>query len=131
MSFTPELSHVGMGHEVCPVCCKEHTETVLLNTRLRKTLHQHMLTGWSMCPECNKLKQDGYVALVECSNTPSSLEDADRTGAIAHVRASVWPHLFNSPVPNKGLAFIEVGVIAKLQEKVDEKVDEQASSQEL
>jgi len=111
-----DKSHVGLGHEVCPVCGKEHTESVLLDKLLRNTLTRHKFTGWSMCPECKTLQGGGYIALVEVSNaTTPTLENADRTGIIAHVKASVWEQLFNTPVPNRGLCFVEVGVIGKLK----------------
>jgi len=113
-----EKSHVGMGFHVCPVCGKEHDEVVLLNRRLRNTLTNHMFAGWSMCEEHQKLRDNEYIALVEVINQPTSLADAVRTGQLAHVRSSVYPHFFNSEPPPGGIAFVEVGVIAKLQDAI-------------
>lgn len=103
-----------MGYHVCPVCLKEHDEVVLLDRRMRDTLTNHEFVGWELCEEHLKLFNDGYVALVECENQPTGLADAKRTGAIAHIRAEAWPHIFNVPVPPKGLCFVEKGTIEVL-----------------
>lgn len=111
-----EKSHVGTGVSVCPVCGHEHDEVVLVHKRLQKTLSQHMFMGWAMCGEHQSLKDEGYIALVEVANTsPPTLENAQRTGRIAHVRATAWPDIFNVPVPDKGMAFVEQGTIDVLQ----------------
>lgn len=116
-----QKSHVGMGHSLCPICCKEHDEVVLVDTRLRQTLTKDMITGWAMCPEHKRLKDEGYVALVEVSNTNApTLENAVRTGNLAHVRAEAWPHLFNVPVPERGMCFVEPGAIQKLQKVTED-----------
>ena len=111
-----EKSHVGMGVSVCPVCGCEHDEVVLLDKHLRKTLTRHQFMGWAMCAEHKRLKEEGYVALVEVSNKGApTLENAQRTGMIAHVRKAMWTSIFNVPAPEKGMAFVEQGTIEKLQ----------------
>lgn len=110
-----EKSHVGMGFTVCPVCGAEHDEVVLLNTQLRNTLSPRQAIGWGMCPEHQKLRDEGYIALIGTSNEPHSLNDAIRTGELAHVRASVWPTIFNTPVPEKGICFVQSEVIQMLK----------------
>lgn len=113
-----EKSHVGMGHSLCPVCGAKHNEVVLLDKHLRKTLTRDMITGWELCPEHQQLYADGYVALVECTNESSpTLMTADRTGMLAHIRRSVWTKIFDSRPPEGPLAFVQEGVISKLQEK--------------
>ena len=80
-------SHVSMEQHVCPVCGKTHdTGAILLDRRLRQTFDRFTVTDYELCPEHAKLHADGFVALVECSNGPTSLRDARRTGNIAHVR---------------------------------------------
>jgi hypothetical protein len=114
-----DKSYVTLETSACPVCGTQHdTGAVLLDTRLRDKFEHKTCTGWQLCPEHKKLADDGYVALVECSNQPTSLEKANRTGALAHIRRSAWENIFNTPAPKGPLAFVEVGVIAKLQEKV-------------
>lgn len=108
-------SHVGMGVTVCPICLKEHDEVVLLDRRLKDSLSPKSFVGWGMCPEHQQMKNDGYIALIECSNKPTGLVDAQRTGELAHVRANLWSQLFNIPAPSHGLCFVEAGTIAKLQ----------------
>jgi len=116
--MTSEKSHVGMGYHLCPVCGNKHDEVVLLDKRLKATLARENFMGWAMCAEHQKLRDDGYIALVECKNTSpvSKLEDADRTGRLAHIRTEVFKELLNMLVPEGGLAFVEDGLIAKLQE---------------
>jgi hypothetical protein len=117
-----EKSHVGMGVHVCPVCGLEHDEVVLVQTRmgLPPKLTRNMFAGWQMCPEHQKLQDDGYTAMIEVSNKPTGLADAIRTGQIAHVRNEAWPRIFDSQPPAGGIAFAEVGLFAKLQEKVED-----------
>ena len=108
-------SHVGMGYTLCPVCLTEHDEVVLLDRRLRNSLEQHQATGWGMCPSCANKKAEGYIALIGATNEPRSLNDVVRTGDIVHIRSSVWPNIFNSPVPDKGIAFVQPEVIEYLK----------------
>lgn len=110
-------SHVGMGHHVCPVCGLKHDEVVLLNRFLRDTLTDNMFMGFALCPEHQKLWDDGYVALVEVSNQPKDFQSAERTGNLAHVRAEAFSRLFDQPAPEKAIAFVEIGVIQKLKEQ--------------
>lgn len=107
-------SHVGLGFSVCPVCGIKHDEVVLLNMHLRNSLRKDNFMGWSMCVEHKKLELE-YVALVEVSNTTQpTLENAIRTGVVAHVRREAWPIVFNSKVPNVPMVFVECGVVDKL-----------------
>ena len=111
-----EKSHVGLAQHVCPVCTKEHDPVVLLDKRLKNTLTNHEFAGWSLCPEHQKMADEGYIALVECANPDApTLETAKRTGTLGHVRTEVWGKLFNIPPPKTKMAFIEVGVLDRLQ----------------
>lgn len=114
-------SYVGMAYHVCPVCGTEHDPAVLLDRRMRNTLTDHEFAGWQMCPEHQKLKDGGYVAMIEVSNKPTGMANALRTGQIAHVRSEAWPKIFNSPVPPAMVAFAEVGLFAQLQEQVEDR----------
>jgi hypothetical protein len=120
MSTThPDLNYVGMGVHICPVCLKEHDEVVLIDKCLRPTLKRRNFVGWALCTEHEELWQNGYIALIECTNSQqTTLEGAERTGAVAHVRKEVWPHIFNTPVPNTPIAFVQQGVIDRLQAMV-------------
>lgn len=119
-----DKSFVTLEQSQCPVCGKcFDTGSLLLDRRLRETFERHTVTGIEMCPECKKLRDDGYIALVEIDPARSQMggglvkpEDAWRTGRKAHIREAVWSKVFPSlPVPPKGLAYIGPGVIESLQ----------------
>jgi hypothetical protein len=110
-------SHVSLGQHVCPVCLSVHDSgEVLLDRRLQNSLEQRTITDWGMCPEHQKLKDDGFVALVELAEAPARGAHplhTPRTGRIAHIRESAWP--FNIPVPPGKVVVVEVGVIDRLR----------------
>ena len=108
-------SYVGMGFSLCPVCGTKHDEVVLLDKSLRNSIEKDNFMGWALCPEHERLRTEGYIALIEVRNESKGLEEADRTGAIAHIHAGAWPHIFNQPLPDKGIAFVQEGVITQLQ----------------
>lgn len=109
-------NYVGMGVHVCPVCLKEHDEVVLIDKSLRPTLEKRSFMGWAMCAEHEERWREGYIALIECSDDRQpTLENVNRTGAIAHVRKEAWPCIFNTPAPDTPIAFVEQGVIERLQ----------------
>lgn len=115
----PDLQYVGIGAHVCPVCLKEHDEVVLIDERLRPTLQRRNFMGWALCGEHKVRWQEGYIALIEYSNNEQpTLDNAERTGVVAHVRKEAWPHIFNAPVPNTPIAFVQQGVIDQLRAMV-------------
>lgn len=115
----PDRDYVGMGVHVCPVCLKEHDEVVLIDERLLPTLQRRNFVGWALCTEHEARWQKGYIALIECSNNEQpTLDNAERTGAVAHVHKEAWPHIFNAPVPNTPIAFVQQGVIDQLRAMV-------------
>lgn len=114
-----EKSYVGMGLHVCPVCGTEHDEVVLLDKRLRNTLERDNFMGYALCPEHAALRVE-YIALVECKNSSAGksmkMEEADRTGVIAHIRRTAAKQIFNMPLPDDlDFVFVEVGVIEALK----------------
>lgn len=118
-------SNVSFEKRLCPVCCEEHlTDSLLLDTRGRDSLERETLTGWGLCPEHQKLADDGYIALIAIDparsttkNGAITLEGAWRTGAIAHIRRSAWPNLFDMPLPDGALAFIEQAAFDELEQR--------------
>ena len=131
-----EKSHVGLEAKLCQVCGSQYeTGSILLESRLthynphknpprelRKTLDHMNVTGvGGFCTKCDKLHKDGFVALIGVNNAPEEGEDilkqenADRTGAIAHLRKEAWERVFNSPVPHGGMVFCDQEVIEKLE----------------
>ena len=115
-------SHVGIDTKICPVCGIEHDVGVLLDRRLKNTLEHKNVTGFEMCPEHQKLMDDGYVALVGCDESQSDIEPngsikpqgAYRTGAIAHVKRAVFNEFFTVPVPDGMMCFVPTNLITQL-----------------
>jgi hypothetical protein len=113
-------SFVSVEQAVCPVCGRVHdTGALLLSKTLRPVFEHTTITRYELCPEHKAKADEGYVALVECSNEPTSIEDAFRTGAIAFIRREAWDKCFNTPAPPGPMGFCMIGVITQLQEKVN------------
>jgi hypothetical protein len=121
-----EKSHVSMERHLCLVCGTEYdTGTILLDRRLRASLKRYTTTGWGLCPEDQRLFDDGFVALVECdpgkSGIPSSADrlkptQAYRTGRVLHLKRDAFGRVFNVPIePSLPSVFVEPGVIEKLE----------------
>ncbi len=109
---------------VCPVCAKEHATGILFNQRLRHTLDPKTVTGWEMCPEHQKMKDEGYIALVGIDHAKSdvglTLGGVWRIGMFAHLRGHVWPQIFNVPPPEKKLCFVDkdtLDLLAKIPQE--------------
>ena len=111
-------SHVSLGQVQCPVCgVLSDSVEILLHARLKPVLDRHTVTGWGMCPEHQKLKDEGYIAIIEADGPPPSGDtglNTPRTGRYLHMRASVWPRIISLPVPSKGIAFVGVETMEKL-----------------
>lgn len=120
-----DKSHVSLEQHVCLVCGTSFdTGAILLDRRLRASMGRFTATGWGLCPEHQKLFDDGFVALIECDPQRSGAqaggrlrpEQAYRTGKVAHLRRSVFVNVFNAPIDDKqACVFIEPGVIDQLQ----------------
>ena len=120
-----DRSHVSLEQHVCLVCgATFDTGNLLLDRRLRASMEHHTKTGWGLCPEHQKMADDGFVALVECDPQRSSApgagrmkpEQAYRTGRLAHLRRAVFTQVFNVPLDDKQVCvFVEPGVIEQLQ----------------
>lgn len=110
-------SHVSVEQAQCPVCLTTFdTGTILLNRRLKPSMEHTTITHHKLCEKCEKLKADGFVALIELEREPRNGEHplhAPRTGNVAHVRASAWP--FGGEPPERMICVVEKGVIARLQ----------------
>jgi hypothetical protein len=119
-----DKSHVSLEQHVCLVCgVAFDTGNLLLDKRLRASMERHTATGWGLCPEHQRLADDGFVALVECdpqrSGSPGGRlkpEQAYRTGRLAHLKRHVFTQVFNVPIEaNQACVFVEPGVIEQLQ----------------
>lgn len=121
-----DKSHVSLEQHVCLVCgTRFDTGAVLLDRRLRASMERHTATGWGLCPEHQKLSDEGFVALVECdpqrSGSPAGggrvkPEQAYRTGRLAHLKREAFAQVFNVPIAaDQPCVFVEPGVIEQLQ----------------
>lgn len=128
-----DKSHVSMEQKVCVVCTtKFDSGAILLDRRLKQSMERYTTTGWGMCPECDKLRQAGYVALVGCDSEKSEIRDgivdpsgAYRTGKIVHIKEEAFVRVFNAPVPRNKVVFSDQTVLDKLEKMKEGKdVDE-------
>ena len=121
-----DKAYVSMEQAVCPVCgCTFDTGSILLDRRLKNSMERHTTTHMEMCPEHNKLFNEGYIALIETTSQPGAngllkQENALRTGQLCHVSRRMWDHVFDVEAPEGGIVFVEPGVIDKLKGMVDE-----------
>lgn len=95
-----EKSYVSMEQRVCLVCGERYdTNSLLFDRRLKDSFERYTVTGYGLCPEHQKMNDDGYLALIECSNTHSgdtlSTQNADRTGRVAHIKREFAKSIFN------------------------------------
>jgi hypothetical protein len=115
-------SHVSIEQHVCPVCSIAHdTGAILLDKRLKQTMHMHTATGYGLCPEHKEKADQGYIALVELDPKRSVIrndvvkpEDAYRTGRFAHIRREAWDKVFDLPAPELSVVCIEPAVFDAL-----------------
>lgn len=120
-----DKSHVSLEQHVCLACGKPFdTGAILLDKRLRASMERHTATGWALCPEHQKLSDDGFVVLVECDLQRSGSqasgrmrpEQAYRTGRLAHLKREAFAQVFNvSIAADQPCVFVEPGVIEQLQ----------------
>ena len=117
-----EKSIVSMEQKLCKICGKTHgTNALLLQSRgiNHPKLDKFTLTGYDYCKECKTKIDDGYIALVEISNTPTEgqsklkLEEGNRTGNLCFIRKTAFEQIFNVSHKND-MMWIEIGVLDKL-----------------
>lgn len=128
-----DKSYVSLEQRVCLVCGTSFdTGNLLLGKRLRASMKRHTTTGWGLCPEHQKLFDDGFVALVECDPERSGVPadgrmksgQAYRTGRAAHLRRTAFRQVFNVPIEDKqACVFVEPGVLDQLQAMVASAAD--------
>lgn len=126
-------SYVTMEQRLCVVCGKTYdTNTILIDKRLKDSFETHTVTGYGLCPDDTKFKDAGYVALIECDESKSkvgtkilngeevlviaNIDQASRTGNHAHVKSDAFMELFDMPVPEQMIVYVENGMIDKLRE---------------
>lgn len=116
-------SYVGLGYEVCPICGAEHTESVLLSTRMKDSLEHRNHTGWSLCPDHQSQADQGFVFLVEMASEPTGSSSLAatwhlRTGTIIAIRRESAESI---GLNIKTMAFCTHDLTEKLQQMVTPK----------
>lgn len=121
-----EKSHVTMEQKVCVVCGKIYdTGAILLDKRLQPRFEMHTVTGRGMCEEHERLKKEGYIALVGidpersmCSGEIIHDQNAYRTGAIIHIKKEAFKKIFNKKIPAGMVAFADQAAINAIKRMV-------------
>jgi hypothetical protein len=128
-SSKEDSNFVALAQRVCAVCGKHYdTNESLPHSKLPDVPEDVCALGYGIGHEHQKLKDNGFIALVECdpNKTPIAKDemikpsDAYRTGRIIHVKATAWHLLFNIAPPPKGIAFIAPDTFAILEKRQQE-----------
>ena len=121
-----EKSFVTLEQNVCPICGKVfETGNLLMDTRIRngklmETFDKYTVTGYSVCEECQKMIDEGRVALVEI-NEPSdpnnlTLDNVDRTGKIGWMKRDIVQQLIPEFPEDKFMCYVENGFFKEMEE---------------
>jgi hypothetical protein len=117
-------SHVSIEQKVCPVCGKTFDSgSLLMDTRVRRgklveSMEKTTVTGWDLCEEHQAQTDEGYIHLVEVDPDKSEsmdLKGVHRTGAVAAMKREVARDILNIEISDIPMAFIEIGMIDRLQ----------------
>ena len=121
-----EKSFVTLEQNVCPICGKVfETDNLLMDTRIRngklmETFDKYTVTGYYICEECQKMIDEGRVALVEI-NEPSdpnnlTLDNVDRTGKIGWMKRDIVQQLIPEFPEDKFMCYVENGFFKEMEE---------------
>lgn len=120
-----DKSYVTMEQHQCPICLTTFdTGALLLDQRMRKVFDRNTVTGHGTCAECKKQLDDDRMALVEATNDTarSTIQNAEakRTGNLGWIKRKAAAEIFNVPVIEHPMVFVEVGVLDKLKAMQEE-----------
>ncbi len=87
---------------ICPICNKE-TGDLLMDMRLRDKFEMHTKTP-NPCEPCKKKYLTKGVLLLD-----------PHSGNLIVIKISAFKRIFNVPVPEKHIAFVEPAVLQQLQ----------------
>ena len=121
-----EKSFVTLEQNVCPICGKVfETGNLLMDTRIRngklmETFDNYTVTGYSVCEECQKMIDDGRVALVEINepSDPNNLtpDNVNRTGKIGWMKRDIVQQLIPEFPEDKFMCYVENGFFKEMEE---------------
>ena len=110
-----EKSFVTLAQHQCPVCGKcEDTGEILMDNKLSNRFDMHTVTGFELCSDCKKKREEGFVFLVEIAD-PNNHSFKSRTGRAVTLRKSVYDQIFSTPLGEEGMAMCGPDVIHALE----------------
>ena len=119
-------SYISVEVKVCEICGSEwETNSILLDKRLKESMESKTITGYGLCPEHQKLHDEGYIALIavdesRSSNKPKNniikgLDGIYRTGNIAFIKREAAKKVFDCEIPSGPFMYCEDEVINMLE----------------
>ena len=106
-----EKSYVALEQHQCPICGELFdTGNLLLDRRLKDSLEKYTVTGFSPCPEHQKLLDAGYIAAI-CF-LPNG---AGAKGSVM-LKKDYAERLFNEPLGDNKIIRIDEGTLSLLQD---------------
>jgi hypothetical protein len=114
---------VAMATHKCPICGKDHQHNteILMHKQGRAIPKDLPASDWSLCKKDELLFKSNYIALIETENNPEDesqrlqMEDAIRTGRLAHLKRHAFEQVFNTEIgPDCSFVFIDAEAMDKL-----------------
>jgi hypothetical protein len=121
-------NYVRMSKEVCVVCGNLYLGgDILIHKQLKEIKEEETITGLGLCPEHQKLKDDGFVAIVACDKDKSDVSDTGiitpagvyRTGPVAHLKLHAFKALFDTDPPDHMVVFGDAELLTQLEKMRD------------
>lgn len=108
--------YVAVAKKQCPICGKIHSHNceILIHKQLKAISEEETFSGQGLCEEHDKLREEGYIALIEVKNAEDSTmltaQQAKRTGRLVHIKRDIYNMIFNVPEDGKivPIAFISI-----------------------
>lgn len=99
------------------------TGSLLFHKNLRNISPQKAITGTGECPKCVDRKKEDFIALIGVTpkgepNNKEHLREGDvvRTGDLIWIKKEAYLRIVNRELPEHGVAYIDYGVVKRLQE---------------
>lgn len=118
----------SMEQNLCPICCIKWDTNglLLLGRKVKGEAPRYTTTGYGLCPECTKKKEDGYVGIIgvdssRCKPTSENsmkFEDAYRSGNVIHMKRHLLN--FNGEECKSDFVFVEDVLVKRWIEQAKE-----------
>ena len=108
-------SFATLAQHQCPVCGKcEDTGEILLDKMMRNKFGMYTVTGFELCSDCKKKREEGFVFIVEIADANNRSFES-RTGRAVTLRKDVYDPIFSTPIGDEGMATCGPDVIRALE----------------